>query len=538
MHWCNKLHRDQLGLLSIANITLTLFLTITTILLLNAGASLSDRTQSQQKADAVAKSLGTWKSRNLNAVTAHQHHIGELLAVAIVHHAIGGDNLDKQRVGDTEEIDYKLDSAYQAAKMSEKGTPAYKDVRSEVKVGAALLDAHRNLKKLLTMVYVAKAVAIALKAFPPTYSAGLSLENAAHLLELKLWQEWKVLKQIERQALTIAPIKKQIMSTMLPEAKLQLVQIVEDYSRSQAELAEFFEDRLKVKIHIMDSDRRLPIVIDPLAALDTPPSHWEQPTDCDCPSDPADNMRHQIAKVTQLARATFPWVNYHRQPIVTKMKRFAPLSKIGEYYFDYAAGFSKRWADELQRPEGNSRFGSDYRQRLAKHGQLALFVVDDYQGPDKAIEPWTREDNSHHADRAFGITALVGSPTRQPIGEFFFHSTTGDCTYRLSTAVVWNRQRPNQANQMIDLTCKRIVPSFQAETGWDLLNWKSGAKVPELVGFGIVVNFPAIELGWTSNLSPTSAARIREIQTQPLPDWATKIRDVLPDEVPADFIAL
>jgi len=232
-------------------------------------------------------------------------------------------------------------------------------------------------------------------------------------------------------------------------------------------------------------------------------------------------MRHQLAKVTQLARSSFPWVNYHRKPIVDTMKKKAPLSKIGEFYFDYAAGFSKRFADEYQREE-----------------KFAMYVLDDYEGPDKAMEPWTKSEGSDAADRSFGISAVVGTKTRKPIGDFFFRSTQATHTYRVATAMVWNRQKPIEPDHRIDLTCKRIVPSVQAQTGWDLLSWKKDAEVSELVGIGIPHQFPAIEIQWTSSLSPTSAARIKQLQTQPLPNWADELPSVLPDQPPADFTTL
>jgi len=228
-----------------------------------------------------------------------------------------------------------------------------------------------------------------------------------------------------------------------------------------------------------------------------------------------------MAKVSQLARASFPWVNYHRQPVVSRMKKLAPLSKIGDFYFDETAGFSKKFADELQ-----------------QDGKLFLYVLDDYEGPDKAMEPWTLTGGSSWADKSFGISVVIGRKTRRPVGDFFFHATEGKYTYRLATSMVWNRLAPTKPSQRIDLTCKRIVPSVQAKTGWDLLNWKAGSNVSELVGFGIPHVFPAIELQWTSNLSPTSSARINQWRSQPLPPWATDLLKVLPSSLDPKFVTL
>lgn len=523
-HMLFRLHRDERGLLSIANALLMLFLTIVLLCLFNSGAVLYDRTQSQQKADAVAQSLGNWKARNLNAVVAHQHLMGELLGMAIAHHAIGGDALDQNKVVDTRKLDADLERAYNLASISTLDKPAYSNVKAKVRAEAALYDARCKLKELLTYAYYAKFVGVVLQRYPPTAAAGYAMEIAAHGFEWLIYLESRVLKTIETRAKSLSARKVEILRVTLPAAKLQLEKMIADYENSQQDLVSQFEDKFKVKIHVMPKDRRLPLKLDPMAKLSAPPAGWRPPTDCDCPTESADNMRHQMVKVSQLSRATFPWVNYHRAPLIREMKLLAPLSGMGDHYFDHTAGYSKQLGDKLQRPDALKN--------------LILYVLDDYQGPDKSMETWTRATGSGAADRTFGLTVVVGSPTRRPVGEFFFHATEGDYTYRIASALTWNRAAPIRPEHRIDLTCKRIVPSMQATTGWDTLNWRSGDPVPELVGFGIPDHFPAIAPQWTSSLTPTSAARIKQLQRTELPAWASRLPEVLPDRPTANEITL
>jgi hypothetical protein len=455
---------------------------------------------------------------------AQQHLMGELLAMAIVHHAMGGDALDQRRVVKTTALDLQLDVAYGLAQLSNMTKPAYRDVREAIRAEAALFEARCELKKWLTRAYYGKFVGAALQKYPPTAALGRMIEWAAHLLELEVAREIKALKtyQARAQALTASKIK--ILRDQLPTAKKQLVKIVEDYRVSQAELAKHLEDKFKVRIHIMPNDRRLPLAFDPMAPLSGPPAGWLPPTDCNCPTEPADNFRYQMVKVSQLMRATFPWVNYHRAPLIREMKIAAPLSKMGDFYFDHTAGYSKE-------------FGDIY-QRNSPRNNLALYVLQDYAGPDKAREPWTQAAGSAHADRSFGITAVVGTKTRHPVGDFFFRATEGDYSYRLASAMVWNRREPVRPNQRIDLTCKRIVPSVQAETGWDTLNWKKGTVATELVGFGIPSYFPAIAPTWTSSMTPNSAARIKQLEADKLPAWAAGLPKVLPNTLSPQDITL
>lgn len=509
-----RFQRDECGLLSIANAVLTLFLTIVLLCLYNVGVSVYDRTNSQQKADAVAKSLGNWKARNLNAVVSQQHLMGELLAMAIVHHAIGGDALDQGRVVKTTSLDTQLNVAYGLAQISNLPKPAYRDVREAIRAEAALFEARCELKKWLTRAYYGKFVGAAMQKYPPTAAAGLVIEWAAHLLELEIAREVKALKAYETKAKNLSASKIKLLKEHLPAAKKQLVKIVEDYRFSQAELAAHLESKFNVKIHIMPNDRRLPLAFDPMAPLKTLPAGWVPPTNCNCPTEPADNFRYQMVKVSQLMRATFPWVNYHRAPLIREMKIAAPLSKMGDFYFDHTAGYSKEFGDKYQR---NSPLSN-----------LSLYVLKDYAGPDKAMEPWTKPAGSAYADRSFGITAVVGTQTRHPVGDFFFHASEGDYSFRLASAMVWNRHEPVRPEHRIDLTCKRIVPSIQAETGWDTLNWKKGTIATELVGFGIPNHFPAIAPSWTSSMTPNSAARIKQLKVDKLPSWAAGLPKVLP----------
>ena len=107
------LHWDQSGLFAISHLATTMFLTATIICALNMGGAMVDRTRQQRKADAAAQTLGTWKARNMNAVVAHRRLIGELLSLAMIHHAIGGDDLNKNnRVSNTSNLDSQLKTAY------------------------------------------------------------------------------------------------------------------------------------------------------------------------------------------------------------------------------------------------------------------------------------------------------------------------------------------------------------------------------------------------------------------------------------------
>ena len=513
--------RPRHGVVSVSHLATVLFLTVIIVCVINVGAAIVDRNRQQRIADNLAETLGTFKARNLNAVTSQQHLIGELLAMAAIHHAIGGVKLDEHEVADTKRLDRSLRYARQSAELCRPYPPfAFDDVVSPVYAGRALLKSHRQLKKYLTMVYYAKTAAAVLMAWPPTHAAGQALGRAADFIERIIHAEWKTLEQIRRRAVSLSQLKLKILYQILPESKKKLDRLIDQYPRAQQQLANQLGDRWGAKVHILPSDRRLPIKKDPLAERSTPPPRPPL-EDCDCPSVPATNLREQLAKVSQLSRATFPWVNYHRQNLVQQMKAMLPLSGMGGFYFDETAGVTKRFADELQRPGSRS---------------LVLYVLDDYDGPDKAYEPWVKEGQSQSADKSFGLTVLVGVQRRAPVAGDLFGGQSNKISYRIASSFSWNRQAPKQRSRRIDLKCKRIVPTRQASTGWDTLNY--GNRVSELVGIGIPHVFPAIKPQWNSQLVPTSPARIDQLRRQELPRWASGVSDLLPTIVNPNLVGV
>lgn len=529
-----QLHRDERGSFSLSHIILILFFSIVTVALMNTGTSLSDRSREQRQADAVAEGLANWKARNLNAVVAQQHLIGELLSFVVVHDAIGGSNLDTQTEADTRKVDSRLDWVAAEAQALGANTYAYDDVSQSVKVEAALLKSYVRLKRILTGVYYGKIAAKLMQRFPPTYAAGVALEKLCDAIDRWIQYEWSALKSLERKAIELSARKKEIRDQILPRAKHQLVRLVKSYPDGQKVILRELENRLEGKVHILPSDCRLPLKPDPLARLAQPPSGWQPPPgDFPVGDERATNLREQLVKVTQLSRATFPWVNFHRERLVARMKRFAPLSLMGTYYYDMCNGKSKQIFDDLQDP-------SLPLEATSGKVSLALYVLDDYQGPDKAYEKWMEASGSSAADKTFGLTILFGRPTRKPVGSSFFHPSPTSYTYRYATALVWNRRSPEKPAKRINLYRKRIVPVFQAETGWDTLNWSGNKPVSELVGKGTLVphRFPQIAPTWSATLTPTSPARFHELRTQALPDWGQEFRSITPPSLPEELVGL
>src|SRR5262249_20873112 len=125
---------------------------------------------------AVTMSCATQQARALNMVTASNHLTGELMALVVMHEAVGcGYQYPSSDAKlDTADLDAELTWAYTQHEIAKTpptsgsiapliGTPAYENngkIAREVKAAYALFDSYRNLKESLTSVYNIKTAAL------------------------------------------------------------------------------------------------------------------------------------------------------------------------------------------------------------------------------------------------------------------------------------------------------------------------------------------------------------------------------------------
>jgi hypothetical protein len=217
-----------------------------------------------------------------------------------------------------------------------------------------------------------------------------------------------------------------------------------------------------------------------------------------------------------LARATFPWVNYHRQPILQALAAVVPLSKAKSFYFDHSNGYSKKVCSELQ---------------LDEH-DMGLYVIKHGAAPDKGYETWT--EKPEQADRLFTLIGLAMNRPPVVVGQstaFRQEHADGRLTY--AQAMVYNANPQNRHPTKIDIECKRITPWEQADVGWDTLNWKPGSNQYELVGFGVGLEakFPEIQINWQAKLIPATNTRLGDLVSQAgnLGEFGVLIAKMLPN---------
>lgn len=508
----SSLHRDELGSLTMVNTGAVLACTLMTVFLLNVGSVVDQKIEMQNAADAAAVSGATIMARGMNAVTATNHVIGEMIGMVIVHHGYGGHNLDNNETGDTEDEDKALDAARNAYRGAGGSLDtAYNTVREESGVkasdGSAELESKKLLKERLTQVYVVKTIAEGMKrsSFPPTVAAGEAMHFAAHIVEMIILAEYEGLDALHQAARALTPMKLLLRDAMAPAAKLYTEEVVRETPRLSLETAEAVASLGGCEGTLYPLPPPLPLVIDPHAQSNSLVRPSDQPVEeaCSscksCGSDKTDVTRDQIVKITQLARASFPWVTYHRKPLLDFMGPLFPLSQCKKHYKDATDGASKHVCDEVQT-------GSQ---------DLGLYVLADYPSPDKGYAAWT--EDADKADARFSIVGLAyrDAPGVYGGGVFRQQHTAGRIAY--AQALIYNANPQERAKHRIDLRCKRITPNDQARVGWDTLNWDPEAPpVPELIaktdrGGAPSTRFPAVKLNWQAKLVPGSDSRVSEM---------------------------
>lgn len=519
-------HRDDSGSVTYVALVVTLLMVLMAAYLLNLSWAFNQKPRLQAAADSGAEAVGAVQARHMNALTATNHLIGEMLGTVIVHHAIGGEKLDNDQVESTQRQDTALDAAHafydsgcQAAGLPRLDT-AYETIREKRGVRASKesmeYQSKVGLKELLTTVYNVKGAARWMQAtkIPYVVETGEAIHTAAHLFEEPLKWEYKMLNALHQQARALSKQKVWLRDEVLPEARRYAKRLVDTYPENAAAALREVARRHNVELAAVTAAGapRLPVEIDHHAKAqtlverpkDTVELERERP--CDCPTAKVDITRNQLVKITQLCRATFPWVNYHRQPVLEPLERFFPFSRAGKHYKDFTDGGSKTVVSELQ---------------LDKEHDLGLYVLRRYPAPDKAKAVWIK--NPDVADELFATVVVASQESPKAVGTpKIFPAVFPLGTTALAQVLLYNANPCVEPEQTIDLRCKRIIPNRQADFGFDTLNWKPGSRPYELVavtneGGAPKPEYPEVLLNWQSKLVPLSATAVDYLKKSSAP---------------------
>jgi hypothetical protein len=486
---CRNLHAGEEGMLSLASLFVILGFLVLLGLLVNAGMTTARKVETQNAADAVAYSAAVEMARGMNSITAINHLIGELTALVVLIHTLGGDELDQGKSPPRTPwtLQIPLEVSYNMAKtLGEDSVPvlddAYQEAKPEPQVGGAIYDARIRLKLVLTWAFEVHFIGgvIAQGQFIPIVGPALEalgdiVSGIALTFETKVYQECLTLDVLEKLARDVLqPVKTSIRDGVIPFLYYYQAPILYATPWQARQAANSV-----VTPNLADNVSMYP----PWPLLQLPVTK--------------DSNQNSPEK-SQLMRASTPWIQWWRQEWIDFGKDALLLSR-------FAAAFEKR----------STQYTLSIVKSLLQDKNLNLYVMSnpDPNGRGKTYEPWTYGDRngSRKADQMFTVVGLahrpaprVASPVVSGGGIFRQENPDGMVCYAQAMFYNANPQQRGSGDA-----------NSQPTAGWDTLNWDTlhiDGPVPEYPGPvpsgddtpTPTTPQPRVLLNWQAKLVPTT----------------------------------
>ena len=240
-HILSEFHRDEHGKISLLASLLMLALVSIAGLVGNVGHAAKEKIEVQNAADSVSYSSSLWMARGMNAVTATNHMLGEATALAAIHEAFGGPELDLNINRTTTEND-ALNKAIRLLAKSAPVTPSpYTPLpiptmdrnvvsfvtdatlkgNGKMMAFATIYDSRMALKRQLAIILPAKSFANLGFLVPPPWgfataaiAYGVHIAGTANIV--LIGKEWFVLEALEAIAKAFKPVKSIVQKQLVP----------------------------------------------------------------------------------------------------------------------------------------------------------------------------------------------------------------------------------------------------------------------------------------------------------------------------------
>jgi hypothetical protein len=476
------------GMLSLVSLFVVLGFLVLFALLANVAKTVTQKLETQNGADSIAYSATTEMARGMNTLTAVNHLIGELTALVVLHHALGGDELDGLRsvTPTPRNVRTSLDLSYRIASIVTIGgvrpqTFQYQAVRQEVRTGAAIRDSRIRLKQVMVWAYVAHAVGGIFQQLgwipyvgPVLRIIGITIAVCAMVFETKVYLEWLTLDLLELIARGLMPLKKGMQSAVVPglhglnrlvtlQTPWKMERLAEDVGQHNAAEGSLFPGFLKNPSYPLLG---LPVRQEPVSL-------------------------RQEAK-SQLVRTSTPWIQYWRLPMLRFGEKALLLARFKVHYW-----------------QRTDEFTLTLTRRLKQGGGLLAvnpYILEglDLDRIDKGQETWTQASGSREADRLFGVIGFAHRRKPKIAAGGIFRQSNPDGLVGYAQGMIYN------ANPQPRAGAATAGAGWQPVVGWDTLNW--AGPVPEYPGAGPngpdptipTVPEPRIRINWQTKLVPTT----------------------------------
>jgi hypothetical protein len=228
----------------------------------------------------------------------------------------------------------------------------------------------------------------------------------------------------------------------------------------------------------------------------------------------------QQERWTQWVRATAPYVDAMRAPILGIMDTHLPLSNAAEHYIKWTNRYTliKAWQFRSgQRLMANGSDSAEWQTQEKRARLLVLPGTFPSEQPRKGAEPWTRSstEGKQRAEELFTTLAACHREYDTLFSSNIYPASQSHGLIAYSQAILYNAntQNPSMGNGDQQPVC-----------GWDTLNWDPGTS--PAVEWGAAPNrqsarwpweilqgldqSPAVKLNWQAKLMPVTNSRLSQ----------------------------
>lgn len=577
---CIEFDKSEDGMMVWGLLVSIMFFLLLTALAYNTGKTVAVKVDTQNTADSMAYSSAVWSARGMNTVTATNHLIGELNALYVLHHALGGRHLDVSDSKNKDTWEMNLMNLALKYKFNLDGyVPIWPDVgppldwlgptilsqarspsRQHFNVVKADTYADRNstlfqaklvLKAWMLKTYIDHHYGILLGAsiWPPTVNAGKAMAAGAYAQETAIVAQYRFLNAVEELARSLRGIKKQIPG---------LIELLHDYQKALISPVGIPTTSYRAAQHIAEHHGQSGTVIarGPMPFL-TLPLELEKES-------------LSTEEKSQLIRATYPWVVHWRKPVGVVLTAGAPQSFASSFYANWSERYTLQSCEWMRTADDQK-----YRNQLTitnKAGgplagavgsalsdllsfvqganlggggsggstdgedglQIRLPVVEGLNdtpgGVSKGREAWNdwndRKTASRELDDLFCVMGYARSRVPGVASQAFFRQENPQGVVCFAQAMIYN------ANDK-----RSLRHSGQPKFTWDTLNWKGAVPEFKNRGFWDISwsafsqmfqswRQPEVRLNWQAKLTPVTNHKLLRTSL-PASLLDSKLRDTL-----------
>jgi hypothetical protein len=235
-----------------------------------------------------------------------------------------------------------------------------------------------------------------------------------------------------------------------------------------------------------------------------------------------DKMRQSEERYTQWVRATYPYVDSFRAPVLAQFETLLGKSNAAKYY--------RKWTDRYTLTK-SWQFRSDYRfkkvsdkvgrwDRDLKIEPLTMYVMEGAfaaageRRDQKGHEVWTQTTDAgkQQAEQMFTVIGITHRELKPLFSPVIYPVASKDGITTFAQAVFYN------ANEQTPMPIGSTLKT-QAKLGWDTLNWDPNTATPE---WGAEPHKSAAKYPWDLFKSDTSFVGTAKIRL----NWQAKLMPV------------